>query len=32
MENMSFSIISNEARVIPDIIEKKMTGKEYVGK
>lgn len=31
MENMSFSIISNEARVIPAIIEKKMTGKEYVG-
>lgn len=31
MENMSFSIISNEARVIPDVVEKKMTGKEYVG-
>ena len=31
MENMSFSIISNEVRVIPDVIEKKLTGKEYVG-
>ena len=31
MEDLKFSIISNEARVIPDIVEKKMTGKEYVG-
>lgn len=31
MENLQFSILSNEARIIPDIVEKKMSGKDYVG-
>lgn len=31
MENLQFSIISNEARIIPEAIEKKVTGKDYIG-
>lgn len=31
MENLQFSILSNEVRLIPNIIEKKMSGKDYVG-
>lgn len=30
MENLSFSIISNDVRVVPDIIEKKVSGKDYI--
>lgn len=31
MENLQFSILSNEARIIPDIVEKKVSGKDYIG-
>lgn len=29
-ENMKFSIVSNDVRVIPDLIEKKVNGKDYI--
>lgn len=29
-ESFNFSVLSNEVRVVPDIIEKKITGKDYV--
>lgn len=31
MENLKFSVLSNDVRIVPDIVEKKMSGKDYVG-
>ena len=31
MEEFKFSVLSNEVRVIPDVIEKRVSGKDYVG-
>lgn len=31
MENLQFSILSNDVRVIPEAVEKKVTGKDYIG-
>ena len=30
MEDMKFSIVSNEVRLVPDVIEKKVSGKDFV--
>ena len=30
MENLQFSVLSNETRLIPDMVEKKVSGKDYV--